>query len=152
MQTKEDFEDDGFITEYGRFIDNPRIADIVGSNTGCIMGFTHSFPNSYSRQEEIIWEVQSDSAGNLLPDDWDDQEWWLSDIEYTPDVCVADALTEDEIEEIEGWGIHKVDLESLKNPETRGWLLTLTVEDRASSYDYNYNTYEYKFFKPEDWV
>lgn len=150
MYTKEDFEDNGFTNEYGRFIDNPRISDIIGQNTGCIMGFTHNFPDSY-RQEELIREVQSDSAGYLLPAGWEDGEWWLK-IEYTPDVCVADALSEDEIEEIEGWGIHKVDLESLKNPETRGWLLTLTVEDRASSYDYNYNTYEYKFFKPEDWV
>ena len=151
MQTKEEFEDEGFINEYGRFIDNPRISDIIGTNTGCIMGFTHTFPNS-SRQEEIIRETQSDSAGNLLPDNWEDGEWWLSKIEYIPDVCVTDALSEDEIAEIEGWGIAKVDLESLKNPETRGWLITLTVEDRASSWDYDYNTYEYKFFKPEDWV
>ena len=71
MQTKEEFEDEGFINEYGRFIDNPRISDIIGTNTGCIMGFTHTFPNS-SRQEEIIRETQSDSAGNLLPDNWEE--------------------------------------------------------------------------------
>ena len=147
MHTREGFENNGFTNEYGKFIDNPRISDIIGSATTCIMGFTHIDVNWH--EESLIRETQSDSAGNLLPDDWNEGEWRLTEFEYFPDTCVADALDLDDIEEVEDWGLVKLTPETLKNPESRGDLITLKVEDRASSADYDYDSYEYKFFVPD---